>query len=168
MKIVKNIYRNFEEYACASLLTVMILCLMVQILCRALLGTSLAFTEELSRYSFIWTIYLGAALGAKHSSHVRITAQFMLMPKKLRLVFLVLTDVIWIGFNIFLIWASWNALIPALEFPEVSPTLFVVKAYVEMIIPASLLLMSYRIIEKYYIKMKEGTLLSLVNYEGDV
>jgi TRAP-type C4-dicarboxylate transport system permease small subunit len=165
MNIIKKIYANFEEYACATLISIMILSLMVQILVRAVLGTSIAFTEELSRYSFIWTIYLGGALVAKHTSHVRITAQFMLFPKKVRLFFLIIADTIWVIFNFFLIAASLGALDVALEFPEISPTLFIVKAYVEAVIPFSFLLMSYRIIEKYILKIKANDLYSLVNYE---
>ena len=168
MKHLKNILNNFEEYACATTLTIMILSLMVQILMRALAGTSIACTEELSRYSFIWTIFLGGVLVAKHSGHVKITAQFMAFSTKVRLVFLVITDVLWISVNFFLAYVSYEALSVAIQFPEVSPTLHIVKAYVEAVIPFCFLLMNYRIVEQYFHKMKAGDLESLVDYEEAV
>ena len=50
-------------------------------------------------------------------------------------------------------------------FPEISPTIGVVKAWVEMILPVGFALMTWRIVEQYYIHWKAGTLAELVKYE---
>ena len=49
--------------------------------------------------------------------------------------------------------------------PEVSPTLGVVKAWVECIIPFSFVLVSWRIVEEYVVRWRNGTLGELVRYE---
>ena len=64
MAILKKIYDYFEEGMCAIMLSVMILCLTAQVVVRMTLGSSIAWTEELSRSTFLWTVYLGAALVA--------------------------------------------------------------------------------------------------------
>ena len=78
MSFLKQLYDNFEEGACALFVAVMVLCLFLQVAMRIAVGSSLAWTEELSRYSFLWAVYVGAALAVKRGGHVRITAQFML------------------------------------------------------------------------------------------
>ena len=46
-----------------------------------------------------------------------------------------------------------------------SPTLGVVKAWVECIIPFSFVLVSWRIVEEYVVRWRNGTLGELVRYE---
>lgn len=165
MFLLRNFYDNFEEYACSLFVGVMIGCLALQVGMRICTGSSLAWTEELSRYSFLWSVYVGAALAVKRGGHVRITAQFSRLSTNGRLFFRILGDLIWIGFNIFFVWHSLEAIREGLEFPEISPTLGVVKAWVEMIIPFGFLLMSWRIVEQYLKHWKAGTLARLVDYE---
>lgn len=168
MAFLKSLYNNFEEYLCALFVGVMILCLMIQVILRVTIGSSLAWTEELSRYSFLWAVYVGAALAVKRGGQVRITAQFTPMSVQKRLFFRFVADIIWIGFNIFIAIQSWSVIEEGLFYPEVSPTLGVVKAWVEMIIPVSFILMSWRIIEQYYTHWRNGTLSSMVRYEEEI
>ena len=53
MSFFKQLYDNFEEGACALFVAVMVLCLFLQVAMRIAVGSSLAWTEELSRYSFL-------------------------------------------------------------------------------------------------------------------
>lgn len=165
MRLLRGFYDNFEEYACAVLMGVMILCLIAQVFMRFVFGSALAWTEELSRFAFIWSVYVGAALCVKRGGHVRITAQFMKLGTSGRLFFRIFCDAVWIGFNIFLVLQSIEVIRDGLEFPEISPTLGMVKAWVETIIPFGFALMSWRIAEQYYIHWKSGRLADLVRYE---
>lgn len=45
-----------------------------------LLGNSLPWTEELSRFFFIWTIWLGLAAGFRGGQHPRVTVLSDLLP----------------------------------------------------------------------------------------
>jgi TRAP-type C4-dicarboxylate transport system permease small subunit len=163
--VLRKLYDNFEEIFCAVTMAVMVSCLTVQVLIRVFAGSSLAWTEELSRYSFLWTVYIGAILTAKHNSHVRITAQFLLMPVKARLVFRLLADTIWTALTLYIAWQSWTVIHEGMEFPEISPTLHIMKSYVEMIIPAGFTLMAWRILENWVTRFRKGTLLELLRDE---
>ena len=165
MNLIRKIYTNFEEYVCAVLVGTMVACLVTQVIVRMLFGSSLAFTEELSRFAFLWSVYVGAALAVKKSAHVRITAQFCKFNTKNRLFFRFVCDAIWVAFNILLIVQSIDVIRDGLAYPETSPTLGVVKAWVEMIIPFGFSLMTWRLFEQYYTNWKAGTLGQLVNYE---
>lgn len=165
MFLLKNLYQNFEEYLCSLLMGTMIICLILQVGMRIISGSSIAWTEELSRYSFLWAVYVGAALAVKRGGHVRITAQFVPLATRGRLFFRIVGDVIWVGFNIYIAINGLDVIRDGLDFPEISPTLGVVKAWVEMVIPVGFLLMSWRIGEQYIMHWRSDTLAQLVNYE---
>lgn len=165
MAYLRMFYDNFEEWTSAFLVGLMIMCLVIQVFIRFIFGSALAWTEELSRYAFIWAVYVGAALCVKRRIHVRITAQFLKLDTKQRLFFLMICDAIWIAFNIFIFINSVQVILDGLDFPEISPTLGIVKSWVEAIIPFSFALMSWRLIEQYHIHWKSGTLPELVNFE---
>lgn len=167
MYLLKKLYDNFEEYACALFIGIMILCLILQVLVRAFVGSSIAWTEELSRYSFLWTVYMGTALAVKHGAHVRITAQFLPMSTRPRLFFRILSDSLWVIFCLFFAWTGLDVIKEGFEFPEISPTLYIYKAWVEAIIPFGFVLMAWRLIEQYISKIRTGTLDTLVKYEED-
>ncbi|MBQ7617393.1 MAG: TRAP transporter small permease [Desulfovibrio sp.] len=165
MQIIKAIYDYFEEIVCTFFVGLMIFALTTQTVWRVFTGSSFAWTEELSRYSFIWAVFLACALAVKRGAHVRITAQFSLLGLKARMFFRILSDLIWIGFNCFFVFVCWETISEGLEFPEISPTLQIVKAKVEMILPLSFLLTSFRIIEEYIRRYRQGTLWDMVKYE---
>lgn len=160
--LTRTFYDNFEEVFCALSVGTMVACLMLQVGARWITGGGMAWTEELSRYSFLWTVFVGAALVAKHNSHVRISAQYLLMPIKVRLAFRMFTDAIWVGFNLYFAWLSWKVIEGGFLFPETSPTLYIVMGYVEMIIPIGFVLMTWRILEGYFKRWRRGTLTELV------
>lgn len=168
MLLLKKLYDNFEEYACVLFASVMVICLTLQLLIRITLGSSLAWTEELSRYSFLWTVYVGAALAVKRGAHVRITAQFLPMSTKWRLFFRITSDILWVIFCIFFAYTGMDVIMEGFEFPEISPTLGIVISWVEAIIPFSFLLMAWRIIEQYVSKWRSHSLADLVRYEEEV
>jgi len=167
MWLLRKLYANFEEYACALFVGLMIVCLTLQVLIRAAIGSSLAWTEELSRYSFIWAVYVGSALAVKRGSHVRITAQFLLMPIPVRLFFRILADALWVALCLFFAWCGLDVIREGFAYPEISPTLGVIKAWVEAVIPFGFVLMSWRIVEQYVSKLRTHTLASLVCYEEE-
>ena len=165
MSILKKIYDNFEEGMCCSMLAIMILCLCAQVIVRMTLGSSIAWTEELSRYSFLWSVYTGTALAAKRGAHVRVTAQFLWMNDGPRLFFRIITDIIWVGALLFVAFQSLPVIEDGFDFPEMSPTMHFAKAWIECLIPSSFVVASFRIVEDYIRRIRSGTLSGLVRFE---
>ena len=168
MGILKKIYDYFEEGMCCIMLSTMILCLSAQVLARMTVGTSIAWTEELSRYTFLWSGYLGAALAAKRGAHVRVTAQFLWMKDNLRMFFRVLADALWVCALLFIAFNCLPVLEEGFEFPEISPTMHFAKVWVECIIPLSFVMVAWRVVADYFIRWKNGTLNRLVRFEEDL
>ena len=167
MSLLRNLYENFEEYASALFVAVMIFCLCLQVIMRVATGSSFAWAEELSRYSFLWAVYVGSSLAAKKSVHVRITAQFLKMSMRWRLIFRLIADAIWVVGCLYVAWQGLVVIQEGLEYPEISPTLGVVKSWVEAVIPVSFVMVAWRVVEEYIIRINNGTLKNLVRYEEE-
>jgi len=63
---------------------------------------SLVWSEELARYLFIWLIYIGISYGAKIMKHIKIEAALGLFPKKVRPVIVIIGDILFLGFSLFI------------------------------------------------------------------
>ena len=167
---------NFESYLCQILLVFFVCLLFLQIVLRIVfsafdyfsyyipllakwpLPASLAWGEELSRFAFVWFVFLGATYAARLAAHNRVTFQFKLFPKIVGDISTLIADIVWIVFNCVIVYYSINVIREGFEFPEYSPTLDWLMAYIFMIFPFSFTLMTIRIIQvnimKYILKIE--------------
>jgi len=156
------IYEHFEELLSVTCVGAMVLCLAFQVGMRWVTGAGVPWSEEVSRYTFLWATFAAAPMLAKRCGHVRVTAQFLLFPPPWRLGFRLFCDAVWVVANLFIAWWCWAVVMDGLEFPEISPTLGIVRGYVELVIPLSFVLMSWRIVEDYVRRWRRGQLYDLV------
>ena len=64
---------KFLSIACAILLSFMTILVLIQVFSRYVLNSPVAFTEELVRYSLIWTGFIGAAYAFSTREHMSLT-----------------------------------------------------------------------------------------------
>ena len=64
-----NVMNRTAEVVCAAMVLTMTLIVATQVICRYLLGASLTWSEEVSRYLMIWITFLGASTAFKRSMH---------------------------------------------------------------------------------------------------
>jgi TRAP-type C4-dicarboxylate transport system permease small subunit len=157
---------NFEKYFSAFLMAMLVICLGLQVFFRYALQASLTWSEELSRICFVWIIYLGASLAAKEQQHVRVTAQLLLLPERFRIYQWVFADLVWIGFNLMFAFHGAKLVQHTLKFKEITPSLGWSKTWIYAIIPASFILMTFRVIQVYYRAIKQKRLRELVKTGG--
>lgn len=74
-----NIYNNLEEYLLIISLVCNVLLVFLQVIMRTVFKNSLTWSEELSRYIFIWQIWLGASTALKYNEHIRVTLIYSFM-----------------------------------------------------------------------------------------
>ena len=147
---------NFETAICEVLLSVFVLLLFAQILARQLFGFSIAWTEELSTYLFVWFAYLGAVVAAKMSAHNRVTFHFQFMPKWLAKTLHTIADLLWVAFNMYFVWLSYDFVFNRMNLFWKSQTLGVPMKYFYMILPVAFTLMSIRILWNLYQNVVKG------------
>lgn len=147
---------NFETTVCEILLSVFVCLLFAQILARQLFGFSIAWTEELSTYLFVWFAYLGAVVAAKMSAHNRVTFHFQFMPKWMATTLHTIADLLWVAFNMYFVWLSYDFVFNRMNLFWKSQTLGVPMKYFYMILPIAFTLMSIRILWNLYLSVFKG------------
>ncbi len=165
LKKFLKIIDNLESYLCQILLVFFVCLLFLQIMLRLVFGffdtlseyipffshyplpASIPWGEELSRFAFVWFVFLGATYAARLAAHNRVVFQFKPFPKIVGNCFMLIADSIWIGFNCVMIYYSISVIQEGFEFKEYSPTLDWIMAYVFFIFPIAFSLMSIRIVQ---------------------
>lgn len=84
MKIVKYLDLYFEEILIACLLGVMVLMCGMQVVFRYFLNSSLAWTEELARYCYVWSGFLTISYCIRHKSTLKLDFIVSFLPQKVR------------------------------------------------------------------------------------
>ncbi len=141
---------NFETTVCEILLSLFVLLLFAQIVARQIFGFSIAWSEELSTYMFVWFAYLGAVVAAKMSAHNRVTFHFQYMPKWLAKTLRTIADLLWVAFNVYFVWLSYDFVFNRMNLFWKSQTLGVPMKYFYMILPIAFTLMTIRILYNLY------------------
>lgn len=147
---------NAETLVCEALLAVFVLLLFAQILARQLFGYSIAWSEELSTYLFVWFAYLGAVVAAKKSAHNRVTFHFQFMPKAVAKALMTLADLLWVVFNLYFVWLSYDFVFNRMNLFWKSQTLGLPMKYFYMVLPLAFTLMSLRILWNLYLSVFRG------------
>ena len=103
MKKFLQKYDKFEEYLLIGSLVFNVLLIFSQILMRTIFNYSLSWTEELSRYIFIWQTWLGTSIALKYKQHIRVEILINIFKKaKNKKILEISANLIWIAFSIFL------------------------------------------------------------------
>jgi TRAP-type C4-dicarboxylate transport system permease small subunit len=99
-RIGKGILDLLEVYLPTFIFFILTMSVFVEVLFRYVFDNPIAELFELSIYSFVWTIYLGAALAKRYNQHIRFDLLHMKFSKKGRLLidifFDTLTNVIFL------------------------------------------------------------------------
>ncbi|MGP3698550.1 TRAP transporter small permease [Rhodobacter sp. NSM] len=88
-----------------------------------LMGASVPWTEELSRFLFIWTVWLGIATGFRYGQHPALSFLYFLAPRGLKPVLRVIPAVAAVMLFSIVTWHGWALLSQQVRFGELSPIL---------------------------------------------
>jgi len=120
---------------------VMLACVVWQVVGRYFLNSSTSFTDELSRFLFIWVSLLGAAYVLGKRGHIAITGLIDMAPRGVRRGIDILIAGLVIVFALVVLgWGGWLLVERNLRLGQVTPAMLVPVAYVYVIIPLSGLL----------------------------
>lgn len=155
-KFVLNLLGNIEEYLAEALLSCFVVLLFIQILLRQFFQYSLPWGEELATYMFVWFAYLGATVAAKMSAHNRVTFQFNFVPAIVRKVSLAIADLLWVAFNLYFVYLSYDFVFHRMNLFWKSQTLGLPMKYFYVILPVAFTLMSIRILWNNYLTLFRG------------
>jgi len=148
-KIIGLLDKYFEEVLCAVFLTTMSSCIMLQVVLRYVFGEASAWVEEVSIIGMIGGVYFGAALAVRNKDHLRIVFVLNMMPKRLKTIMIIVSDILWMGFLIFLLLQSIIFMKLLFTTHYILPGLGIENRWPQLIIPISLVLMIIRMVQVY-------------------
>ena len=135
---------NIDQYISAILFIVIMVLLFLQVVSRYVFHHSFTWTEELSILLFVWMTYTGVSSAVTYRKNLRIDALLNVVPFKVKKALLIISDVIFIVFNLYLIF-------PLLELiksigTSKTPILGIPKAITYWLIPFILIVSSIKLL----------------------
>ena len=121
------------------LFSVIFITMLLQIFFRYMLDSPLVWTEELCRYLFIWTCFLGWTIALRRKSHIRISYFIELLPYSLGKMVTFVFQLLIFVFLIQLL--RYGIAMTARSFSVPTITLFFSWAYVYLAVPLSAAIM---------------------------
>jgi len=111
-----------------------------QIASRSIVGISSVSIPDISRFLFIWMVFLGTASIYKNKQHLIIEFLKLKFPQKLQHQLSILTDLVMMIFFIILIRAGWRMMVVRMDIPYTGWEVPTGYAYLAVPISASLML----------------------------
>lgn len=148
MKLYKHLDDHVETYLSSILLIFFSILVIVQVVMRYVFNSPLTWSEELSRYAFVWFVYTSAAYAVRYQRHVK----FTFLVNALNRVSYVYGQIVkiialflWIGFLIFIDYYSIQMVINQYNTGQVSPANQIPMYIVYLGLPLGALLMTFRV-----------------------
>lgn len=153
-KLVGFLDENLEKYFLIATLIFMVIIITIQVVAR-MLGNSLIWTEEVTRYVMLYQIWVGAAYAVKRDAHLRIDVikQKVSQHGKLKIEILVL--ILWTIFTLWLTIKSSSLTKILLDRNQLSPAIQIPMGYAYASVPVGCGLMTIRLCQKLYLNLKE-------------
>lgn len=133
MKLLFDKVEKIILWLLALLFAVMVVSLFYQIIMRFLFKSANAWSEELTRYSFIWMTMLGSAVATRRSRNMDVDFIVNKMPKLLRSVNTVITKGLIIAFLLVII--AYGISLVGITFKQLSAGLRIPMAYIYAAVP---------------------------------
>lgn len=143
---LKYAWDNLERYGMIALFIAFYVNVFLQVVMRVIFNSPFTFTEEVSRYCFVWMVFLGLSFATRYDCHVRVDVFVKLLPKTVQFVIEIL--IMFLTLAIFA-WTFWVG-IQYIGYSSITNiyTLPINKGIVVAILPISAVLMIIRSIEK--------------------
>lgn len=136
-----------EERLGAFMLILLFLVVLLQIFARTV-GWSIVWTEESSRFLFIWVIFLGISAGVSHDSHIGTNVFVDLLPKRLHKAASFTKTFLFLLFTGYMVKLSFSLLSMQLQFKQYAPATGIPGFIVSAALPIGFILTSLRLVAK--------------------
>lgn len=156
----KPMKKPIEAYASFAILLIMTLVMFAAVVSRYVFNSSIVWAEELSRYLFVWFVFISASYAVITKAHIRVEALNMIIPKKIRPYVNLIGSFIWMLFSLYISYLGFQYAFNLYKQSATSAALNLPMGVVYLGIPIGYFLMAIRIfvveILAVFVKRKEG------------
>ena len=162
---MKKVFRwlddSLEETLMVITLILVTVIMGIQVFSRYALGASLSWSEELTRYLFVWEGFLSVSYCTKKCISIKIEQFVAMFPRRGKAIFKLVNHTFELIFFFYLIPFAVKYLISAVESGQVSPACHIPMYYVQAAPLVSFVLVAIRIMQRWYaelqvVRRKEG------------
>jgi TRAP-type C4-dicarboxylate transport system permease small subunit len=152
MKSAKLFFKNIEEIVSSFLFIIMCVSVALGVFAR-FFDLAFVWTDELARYTFIWSVLLGSVVAFKHKKHIAIDLIGNAFPKSINQLIYVLIHVVLLILFFTLVRYGWTLTLQTWNVPTTS--LQIPTGLVYLSVPLScFLLILYTIKDLYQTTFK--------------
>lgn len=126
----------------------MVIMLALQALARYVLEIGIPWTEEISRFSFIFFVYISASLAMMRGTHIKVEFLLMRLPVSVRKIVVTVGNMAQIVFFTSAGIAGLLLVRQMIAFPVYSAALIIPLHYIYVIIPIAYFLMAIRLLQR--------------------
>ena len=153
-KVIHWLDENLEECILILLLIGMTLIMGIQVFSRYVLGMSLSWSEELTRYLVIWCGFISVSYCSKKCLSIKIEQFVALFPRRGKALFKVVNHTFELIFFLYMIPYAWSYMMSAVTSGQVSPACSIPMYYVQAAPFVSFLLVAIRILQRWIIEFR--------------
>lgn len=155
-KYLVPLERHFEETICCVALSVMAICVFLQVIMRYFFGSALQWSEEVAAICMVWSVYMGASLCVRERFHIRIMAGVMTLPRPIAKIIVLIADTLAVIYCVFMLIASVDYLSTLARFTSRTPSLGIDEFYPQTILVIGYGLILARLLQIYVIWVRDG------------
>jgi len=148
MKVLRFLDDNLEKMICTVTIALMSAIIVAQVFFRYVLNNSLSWSEELARYLFIWTIYIGISYGVKMDKHVAVDAVYSYMPKGVKKYYAMIAYALFLLFAVAIVYYGVTVVGMQISSGQVSPAMGLPMQYVYVAPVVGMVLTVIRLVQK--------------------
>lgn len=149
-RVLKFLDEKLELSIAVLLMFLLVILAAWSVLSRFIFNRSLAWSEELIRYVFIFMNYMAASAAVIHDQHARVEIADLVLPPKVLKWLNVVLKIAWAVFSLVIGINSITLVQKTFTLHQNSPTLGIEMGYIYLVLPVCFFLMTFRIIQNVY------------------
>ncbi len=146
-KILKWLDCNLEPVIASFLFICMTLLVFGQVILRFVFKSGFSWAEELSRFMFVWLVYLCLSHATKKNRHISLTVLKDALPETGKKIFSMISDVVFFAFSLVMLWFCMRIVKTTAEFGDMAITMNVSRNVLYASGVAGFLLNSIRLVQ---------------------
>ncbi len=155
MKVIKWLNEHLEEAILCILLILMTIIMGVQVASRYIFSYSLSWSEEITRYLFIWSAFLSIAYCTKKRINIRVEQFVSMIPESAYSYIKLVDDIIRLLIFIYLLPFAYRYLTSAVHSGQLSPACGIPMYFIQVAPLIGFILVIFRTAQQLFLEIKE-------------
>lgn len=143
-----------EEFLMVVSLILMTIIMGIQVFARYVMGSSLSWSEELTRYLFVWGGFISVSYCTRRCISIKIEQFVSIFSRRTKAAFKLVNHTVELAVFFYLIPFAFKYMMSAVESGQVSPACHIPMYYVQAAPLVSFVLVAFRIIQRWYIELQ--------------